>query len=198
MKKDEILKATLELAYEKGLGRVSMSQIAERVGLQKSSLYSHFKSKEEIVEKMYQYFREQSKKSNGNTETDYKKIVRGKSFYEILIFVVDSYRRMNQCPEMNMFYRVIESERFVNKLAADVMVSETKTMLNATKELFKAIEDENIADFSDVDGASISFAMGVHAILEYEIDSEISGTDSADGMMEQFIKEFSSCYKKDV
>lgn len=195
MKKEEILEATLELAYEKGLGRISMSQIAERVGLKKSSLYSHYSSKEEIVEKMYLYFREKAKIQNGNTETDYNKLVDGRNLYEILTFVVNSYRKMNQIPQMNMFYKVIESERFINKMASDVMVSETKTMINATKQLFYAININKIAKFSDIDGAAIIFAMGVHAILEYEDDSKISGTNAVDGMMEKFITEFSSCYK---
>lgn len=194
MKKDEILEAALELAYEKGLGRVSMSQIAERAGLKKSSLYTHFRSKEEIVEKMYLNFRERAKNRNGNTETDYGKLVTGRSLREILTIVVDSYKKMNQDPQMDMFYRVIESERFINKIAAEIMVSETKTMINATKQLFYAIQAKQIAVFPDPDGAAISFAMGIHAILEYELDSQMAESSDADGVMEQFITEFSTRY----
>ena len=53
MTKQEIIEATLDLACEKGIGRISMQQIADRVNLKKSSLYSHFKSKEEIIEGMH-------------------------------------------------------------------------------------------------------------------------------------------------
>ena len=194
MKKEEILEATLELAYEKGLGRVTMSQIAERVGLQKSSLYSHFGSKEELVEKMYLYFRERSKQRNGNTETDYDKLIEGRSLCEVLTLVVNAYRNMNREPQMEMFYRVIESERFVNKMAAEVMVSETKTMLDATKRLFFVLQKKQIAVFPDLDCAAVSFAMGVHAILEYELDARTAGSHDADGLMEQFIAEFASRY----
>ena len=63
--KQDILEATLELACEKGLGSISMSQIADKVGLKKSSLYSHFKSKAEIIESMYEYFREKAKEEQG-------------------------------------------------------------------------------------------------------------------------------------
>lgn len=197
MKKERILEATLELACEKGLGRVSMSQIAERAGLRKSSLYSHFRSKEEIVEQMYRYFREQAKIRSGGTETDYGKLVEGRSLHEILSFVVNAYRKMNQDPRMDMFYRVIESERFINPLAAEVMVSETKTMINATKQLFYAMQAKHIAVFPDPDGAAVSFAMGTHAILEYELDSAAAQSGDADGVMERFIAEFSSRYQKD-
>ncbi|MBP9996881.1 MAG: TetR/AcrR family transcriptional regulator [Lachnospiraceae bacterium] len=196
MRKEKILEATLELAYEKGLGRISMSQIAERAGLKKSSLYSHFDSKEEIVEKMYLYFREQAKINNGNTVTDYGQLVEGRTLRDILLFVVNSYKKMNQDPRMNMFYQVMEAERFVNKMAADIMVSETKTMINATKQLFYAMQAKKIAEFPNPDAAAISFAMGVHAIFEYEMDSQMAESSDAEGMMEQFITEFSSHYQK--
>ena len=48
-KKEDIVYAALELAAEYGLKAISMSQIAGKVGLTKSSLYSHFKSKEELI-----------------------------------------------------------------------------------------------------------------------------------------------------
>ena len=51
-RKNEIIKATLELAAENGLGTVSMQQIANKVGITKASLYNHFSSRDEIVEEM--------------------------------------------------------------------------------------------------------------------------------------------------
>ncbi len=39
-KKEEIIYATLELAAEYGLKSLSMSQIAEKVGIKKPSLYN--------------------------------------------------------------------------------------------------------------------------------------------------------------
>jgi AcrR family transcriptional regulator len=38
---------------EKGLAGVSMSMIADKIGIKKPSLYKHFSSKDEIVEAMY-------------------------------------------------------------------------------------------------------------------------------------------------
>ena len=42
-RKEEIILATLKLASKKGLGNVSMSMIAESIGIKKSSLYNHTK-----------------------------------------------------------------------------------------------------------------------------------------------------------
>lgn len=48
-RKEEIILTTLELAAEKGLAGVSMSMIADKIGIKKPSLYKHFSSKDEIV-----------------------------------------------------------------------------------------------------------------------------------------------------
>ena len=53
--------ANPELAAQKGLASVSMSMIADKIGIKKPSLYKHFKSKDEIVEAMYQFLRQQAK-----------------------------------------------------------------------------------------------------------------------------------------
>ncbi|WP_230740968.1 TetR/AcrR family transcriptional regulator [Methanooceanicella nereidis] len=53
--KDRILDAALELFARKGFDAVSMREIAEEVGIQKSSLYSHFKSKDEILDGIMEF-----------------------------------------------------------------------------------------------------------------------------------------------
>ena len=66
-RKEEIIYATLELASEYGLKSVSLSQIADKVGIKKPSLYNHFKSKEELVTSMYTFLREKAKQGVSNT-----------------------------------------------------------------------------------------------------------------------------------
>lgn len=70
-RKKEIIMATLELAANKGLGNVSMNMIADKVGIKKPSLYNHFASKEELVEAMYQFLREEAKKNANVGAIDY-------------------------------------------------------------------------------------------------------------------------------
>ena len=47
--KQEILEASLELFSVQGFEATSISQIANAVGIRKASLYSHFESKQEIL-----------------------------------------------------------------------------------------------------------------------------------------------------
>ena len=94
-RKEEIVLITLELAAQKGLANVSMSMIADKIGIKKPSLYKHFASKEEIVEAMYEYLRRQAKEKANIKPIDYSTFFAGKTVYEILQSVVRGYIQMN-------------------------------------------------------------------------------------------------------
>lgn len=193
-RKKEIIEAVLLLAAEKGLGTISMQQIADKVGITKASLYNHFSSKEEIVNEMYEVLRTASKKTADVGEIDYDKLAEGRSLKEILTDLVTSYKRMVNDPKMYLFYKIIMSERSINSAAAEIMVKETKKMINATKTLFYALQVKGIADFKDVDVAAFSFAMAVHAIIDYEFDMRFAGQEAKEGRLQDYIDEFCRIY----
>ena len=196
-RKQDIIQATLELAAENGLGTVSMQQIADRVGITKASLYNHFSSREKIVEEMYEQLRDASKKKAGVGNIEYDSLTEDKTLQEILTAAVNSYRTMVNDPQMNLFYRIIMSERTINAAASEIMVKETKTMINATKTIFYALQVKGMADFKDVDTAAFSFAMAVHAILDYESDLKFAGMKEDKGKMQEYINEFCRVYGKE-
>jgi len=51
-KRENIIKAAALLFKEKGYGSASMRDLAERVGVEAASIYSHIKSKDEILEEI--------------------------------------------------------------------------------------------------------------------------------------------------
>ena len=154
-RKKEIIMATLELAANKGLGNVSMNIIADKVGIKKPSLYNHFASKEELVEAMYQFLREEAKKNANVGVIDYTVIFAGKSALEILRMMVGGYFHMNQQEHMLNFYKVIYSERSIQPMAAKILAEETEKMIIATKQLF--------------------YAMTVQGLMDYELDLRSGG-----------------------
>lgn len=169
-RKKEIIMATLELAADKGLGNVSMNMIADKVGIKKPSLYNHFASKEELVEVMYQFLREEAKKTANIGVIDYMTIFRRKSALEILRMMVKGYFNMNQQEHMMNFYKVIYSERSLNPVAAKIVVEETDKMILATKQLFYAMEVHKLLHFKNPDMSAVSFAMTIHGLMDYELD----------------------------
>ena len=169
-RKKEIIMATLELAANKGLGNVSMNMIADKVGIKKPSLYNHFSSKEELVEVMYQFLREEAKKTVNIGAIDYTTFFAGKSALEILRMMVKGYFNMNQQEHMMNFYKVIYSERSLNPVAAKIVVEETDKMILATKQLFYAMEVHKLLHFKNPDMSAVSFAMTIHGLMDYGLD----------------------------
>ncbi len=53
--KEKIFEAAINLFAQKGFDATPMREIAEAVGIKKASMYSHYKSKDEILEKIVEY-----------------------------------------------------------------------------------------------------------------------------------------------
>ena len=196
-RKEEIIQATLELAAEKGLGTVSMQQIANKVGITKASLYNHFSSKDEIIEAMYETLRSSTSNQAKTKNIDYQKLVENHSLKEVLSIAVGSYHDMVSDPKLNTFYRIIMTERTINKAAAEIMVRETETMINETKTLFCVLYAKGKADFYNLDMAAFSFAMTIHSIIDYGFDLASAGLNSNNNMIKDYIDEFCKLYEVD-
>lgn len=195
MKKEEILKNVLTLASEKGLRSLSMADIATASGLKKSSLYSHFNSKQDLINELYLYLR---KKSSTKIFVDYSTFVKGKSLREILLTATISYDEMNRKSDMITFYKVIISEKTLSKEASKVIIKETETMINASKKLFKAIEENKIALFDNLESAAITFALLIHSVLDLRLDAEMAESNISDGILEKVIDSFIKAYAKEL
>jgi len=193
-RKEEIIQATLSLASEKGLSNISMSQIAEYIGIKKPSLYNHFKSKDEIIEATYQYLRSEAKSSLSIGEIDYARLIEGKSLKEILMLTINNYNNMNTQENMLKFYKIIYAERTFNPLAAKILIEETNRMVNATKNLFYALQVHKKLNIENIDVVATSFAMTVHAFMDYNLDLNTAKEEKSDNLI-KFIDWFSNQFE---
>ena len=71
--KQEILEAALELFSVQGFEATSISQIASAVGIRKASLYSHFESKQAILDALVQEVLEQYEEHSLFARADWEK-----------------------------------------------------------------------------------------------------------------------------
>ena len=71
-------------------------------------------------------------------------------------------------------------------------------MINASKELFKAIEENKIALFDNLESAAITFALLIHSILDLRLDAEMAESNISDGILEKVIDSFIKAYAKEL
>ncbi len=171
-RKKEIIMATLNLAYRKGLQNVSMSMIAQEINIKKPSLYNHFSSKEELIEEMYNFLRLEAKNNLNSDALDYKKIFSNKEPQDILLLVVNNYINLNKEDNIKKFYKIIYSERCYNKMATRIINEETLKMIEATKFVFKNMEKQGLCLFDNLDMCATSFAFAIHGLIDFLFDQE--------------------------
>lgn len=172
-RKEEIIYATLELASIHGLKAVSLSMIADKVGIKKPSLYNHFKSKEEIVSAMYAFLREHAKKKN-EVPDDLSVLFEGRTLEEILLVCLSGYMQFLTVSEMLCFFKVLYAERSTSPEAAQIMLEESDHMVRYTKTLFYALVVHGKMKNADIDTAALSYAMTIHSLVDLQMDSIIA------------------------
>jgi len=193
-KKEEILLSTLDLASKYGLKSLSMSQIADSVGIKKPSLYNHFNSKEELIKEMYEYIRNKSKQNISNITLD---DINEKSTYDILYNSVMNYKKMVLNEDMFKLYSVIYSERATNNEASKIVIEETNKMINATKKLFEFLKGKNKLFIDDIEMASITFSMTIHSLIDYELDCKKNNQDYNENNIPKYIRWFCNQFSEE-
>ena len=173
-RKEEIILAALELASRNGLKSISMTQIAEKVGIKAPSLYNHFKSKDEIVKAMYSFLRERAQQNRASGFADPDEF-SSKGLERILTESLAAYLGMITDRNMMCFFRVLYSERSINPLAAEIMLEETEHMIRSTRNLFYALAVHGKMRSEGVDTAAMTFAMTVHSLIDYQMDKITAG-----------------------
>ena len=173
-RKEEIIYATLELAAESGMKSVSMSQIAEKIGIKAPSLYNHFRSKNEIIKAMYSYLRDQAQAESNEKTPDFSKLA-DKSTEEILLDSVSAYMGMVSNKYMLQFFKVLYSERATNSIAAAIIVEETERMLQSARNMFYALVVHGKIKNENVDVAAMTYSLTIHSLIDYRMDLLTAG-----------------------
>ena len=173
-RKEEILYATLELAAENGIKGVSMSQIADKVGIKAPSLYNHFKSKDEIIREMYSFLRSRAHAGGSPVPIDFSKLM-DKSLEEILLDSVSAYMEIVSDKYMLRFFKVLYSERAANPIAAQIIVEETDRMLQYSRNMFYALVVHGKVKNDNVDTAAMTFSLTIHSLIDYRMDMMTAG-----------------------
>ncbi|MCR4989439.1 MAG: TetR/AcrR family transcriptional regulator [Lachnospiraceae bacterium] len=174
-RKEEILYAALELAAKNGMKSVSMSQIADKVGIKAPSLYNHFKSKDELIREMYTFFRNKAKDGSGQVSMDPSELTE-KSLEDILLSSVSSYMGIVTDKNMLQFFKVLYSERTTDSVAAKIIVEETERMIRSSRNMFYAFVVHDKVKNDNIDMAAMTYSLTIHSLIDYRMDMLTAGS----------------------
>ena len=118
--KERIFEAAIDLFAQKGFDATSMREISEVVGIKKASLYSHYKSKKEIIDSIFQYFKEELMKMRPPEARNLEKMdnITPEIFRQRANLTLDLFKN----PKMEKIFRIISSEQFRDKRAKIIIL----------------------------------------------------------------------------
>ncbi|NLO40552.1 MAG: TetR/AcrR family transcriptional regulator [Ruminiclostridium sp.] len=142
--KDKILQVSIYLFAEKGYGNVSVREIAKEVGVKASSLYKHYESKNDILESIFQLFRESLSLTN-LPATGLKDYLKTVSPEEYLNQGFELFRQTMWKPTILKISRIITTEQQRNQSVKNFFVEE---LIRKPHELMRQVFDMMIENGS--------------------------------------------------
>lgn len=183
--KEKIIDSLIELASVKGLGKTSLNDIAGKVGINKASIYYYYPSKQKMIEDMYFLIR---KKSTSQLSIDTS--IPLKSYFRNSF---QSYLKLCTSTKMKKVFIIIESEKYMNKEAAELYIEESNHMVKTCENVLEKYAEDKKIIISNLPYAARSYAFYAHELIMRMIldnkDYESEINSFLDGFMSIFIKE---------
>jgi len=120
--KENILQAAIDLFSQNGVSAVSIRDITRKVGINESSLYNHFNSKDELVDIIMEKFKQEL----GNASFEEKNIEEHLAEMGPELFLQHHLLRLREriTPTIQKIWKIIYMEQFRDKRARDIVIKE--------------------------------------------------------------------------
>ncbi len=116
--RDRILDTAIDLFSEHGFHDVSVRDLTRAVGIKESSLYNHFRSKQQILDAIYQELTDRFEAMTPSEEA-VMAMLEKMSLEEFLELSAQSFDRYMTEPRLRKIWRIISIERFRDERARD-------------------------------------------------------------------------------
>lgn len=121
--RDRIFTTAVDLFSKKGFHGVSIREITREVGINESSFYNHFKSKDGLLQEIFKRFQEESNKSRVS-EVMIDEFLDKLGPYEFLKASLDIFMKTMGDPEINKIGNILTIEQFGNDTVRDIFEQE--------------------------------------------------------------------------
>ena len=111
--KEKIFEASIDLFSEKGFDAASMREIAEMVGIKKASVYSHYNSKDQILEEILKYPIDRIG-TVGQQDVETKELIVSLGLEKFMDLAGDLILSWMEDPYMEKIWRIICIELYHN------------------------------------------------------------------------------------
>lgn len=180
--RQDILDALLTLGEANGLENVSLSDIANEVGIRKASIYSHFESQQQIIEEAAEYCRRILGSKDFNVD------FKAKDARSLLVSLFDSIIKTFAEKPVSSFFSIVRQLFLYDPFFADENRAISSMVTARIRIALEFCVQRNWLDIRDTDYASDLVTAAVMRKISDVLSSEAEWeTDRlADGLIELF------------
>ncbi|MCR4426639.1 MAG: TetR/AcrR family transcriptional regulator [Firmicutes bacterium] len=174
--RENILEAAIDLFSEKGFDAVSVREITRKVGIRESSLYNHFRSKDELLDVIFETF----KTEFGKVILDEKMIQEDLSGMDPEIYLQHHLLTLRDriTPAMQRIWKIVYMEQFRDKRARDFVIREIIGRPAAFyAKVFTAMAEKGVIKPMDPQLLSDEYN---YALLAFSLERMLLETDKED------------------
>ena len=200
--KEKILNKALTLFSSKGFEAVSVKEIAAEVGIKDSSLYKHFKSKQEIFDTILEecchrsstYFEEYGISEDLDEDTLNKlKSLSNEEFIEIALGLFDQFLFDDYIIE---FRKILTIEQYnSSKMSELFQMIFMDSIMNYLKQIFQMFIDDGIFIEEDVNFLADEFYAPVF-MMYYQLDTNQNSEKNLREYLKKHFMKFIETYTK--
>lgn len=194
--KEKILHQALCLFAEKGYGGVSVRDISRAVGIKESSLYNHFKSKQDIFDTIVEtcfsqakeYFRQQALPFEPGDDVS---VFKEQDEEKLKLLILRTFAYFFEDQQNNLFRQLLVVSQYENQRSKEVYRELYREYpIQIQSNIFAMLMDSGILRRADPRAAAMEF-YGPVFLLIHTCDSLEDAEPLLRAHMEQFLKNYS-------
>ena len=196
--KQEILEAALELFSVQGFEATSISQIASAVGIRKASLYSHFESKQAILDALVQEVLEQYEEHSLFARADWEKEAGSlpQTADDAVQMIQGQIRYILHDPAISRARKMLVIEQFQNPELAKLQTKQNYSdVLGYFTGLIKCLIQKGVLAEDDPEIMAAQFCLPISVWINL-CDREPDREPEVMELVKRHIQQFFRFYKK--
>ena len=136
--REKIILAFLDSCFAKNAGGTSLSDVADRLGIKKASLYNHYESRDAMVEDCIRWCGDYFRKTYF-IPTDIESISQRYPAENVMKAIVNRWFKMNEKEPLMQIYSFIESEKYISTAAAKIAQETQAKLISQTKQALRSL-----------------------------------------------------------
>ncbi|MCQ2240658.1 TetR/AcrR family transcriptional regulator [Treponema sp.] len=129
---DKVIRAFLDASFMRSEGNTSLADIADILHIKKASLYNHFESRDDIVEKTLESCSDYLAAINF-IPGDIASVANKYPADTVLKGIISRYVKMHEKSPLFQIYTFVESMKYFNRRATEIIAEENKKLIEQTE-----------------------------------------------------------------